>query len=270
MGDQVNRAAEWSSTEEERAFFASYDPASYPQVAVTVDVVVLTLVQGHMNVLLVRRTSPPFNGAWGLPGWFIGPNEDADTAAVRGLGVETGMDASNWHVEQLRTYTAPTRDPRMRVVSVAYLALLADLPAPRGRDGTVRFWPIEEVAVSDGPPLAFDHGDILGAGVERARAKLEYTTLAASFLKEPFTVLELRRVYEAVWGTTIEPANFRRKVLGAADFLRPTGDKAPPSPGRGRPKAELFVRGPASQLSPPFLRPNPPQPGAGGAHGTHH
>jgi 8-oxo-dGTP diphosphatase len=262
VGDKVNRAGAWSSDEEKRAFSASYDPAAYPPVAVSVDVVVLTLRQGHMNVLLVRRTSSPFNGAWALPGWFIDPNEDADAAALRGLGVETGMDASDWHVEQLRTYTAPTRDPRMRVVSVAYLALLPDLPAPRPRDGSVRFWPLEEVAAPDGPPLAFDHGDILGAGVERARAKLEYTTLAASFLKEPFTVLELRRVYEAVWGTTIEPANFRRKVLGATDFLRPTGDKAPPRPGRGRPQAELFVRGPATQLSPPFLRPNPVLPGA--------
>jgi len=247
----------WSSSAEERDFLAAYDPAAFPPVAVTVDLVVLTLRQGRLSVLLVHRASPPFQHTWALPGGFIRQDEDSDAAAVRQLVEETGLDASSWHVEQLRTYTTPGRDPRMRVVSVAYLALLPDLPVPTaGPDAAAaRFWPVDDLTSDDGPRLAFDHADIVGDGVERARAKLEYTTLAATFLEEPFTVLELRRVYEAVWGTPIEPANFRRKVLGARDFLRATGDKASVA-GRGRPKAELFVRASASQLSPPLLRPS--------------
>jgi len=258
------------SSDEEREFLAAYDPTAYPPVAVTVDLVVLTLRQGRLSVLLVQRGQPPFKGAWALPGGFIGHTEDSDNAAVRELGEETGLDATGWHVEQLRTYTTPDRDPRMRVVSVAYLALLPDLPVPTaGSDASAaRFWPVDDLTSDDGPTLAFDHAHIVRDGVERARAKLEYTTLAATFLEEPFTVLELRRVYEAVWGTPIEPANFRRKVLGAGGFLCATGDKASVA-GRGRPRAELFVRGSASQLSPPLLQPSlrPERPTKGARRG---
>lgn len=248
--------------DEEGGFLKSYDPAAYPPVAVTVDLVVLTLRHGRLSVLLVQRAAPPFKGAWALPGGFIEPNEDSDTAAVRELGEETGLDATAWHVEQLRTYSDPGRDPRMRVVSIAYLAVLPDLPVPTaGSDAAAaRFWPIDDVLSDSGPALAFDHADIVREGVERARAKLEYTTLAATFLEEPFTLLELRRVYENVWAAPLEPSNFRRKVLAAAGFLEPTGDKTSgvEGGGKGRPKAELFNRGTASHLAPPFLRPSEP------------
>jgi 8-oxo-dGTP diphosphatase len=253
------RAGAGESTDRDAGFLAAYDPTAYPPVAVTVDLVVLTLRQGRLSVLLVERASPPFKGTWALPGGFIGPDENSDAAAIRELGEETGLDARDWHVEQLRTYTCPARDPRMRVVSIAYLAVLPDAPVPTaGSDAAAaRFWPVDDVVSRGGPRLGFDHADILRDGVERAKAKLEYTTLAATFLEEPFTLLELRRVYETVWAAPLEPSNFRRKVLGADGFLDPTGDKsaAVTTGGKGRPKAELFVRGPASHLSPPFMRP---------------
>src|ERR1700722_4594899 len=165
---------------------ATYDPTGSPPVAVTVDLVMLTLRHGRLSVLLVQRSGPPFAGAWALPGGFIQPTEDADTAALRELGEETALDAGGWHVEQLRSYSAPQRDPRMRVVSIAYLAVVPDIPVPpAGSDASAaRFWPVDDVMTDAGPALAFDHGAIVRDGVERARAKIEYSTLAATFLEE--------------------------------------------------------------------------------------
>ena len=125
----------------------------------------------------------------------------------------------------------------------------------------MRWWPVEDLPLvgratraDAGPRLAFDHATIVADGVERARAKLEYTSLAAAFVDEPFTLAELRRVYEAAWGVTLDAPNFRRKVLGAPGFVRPVGERSIP-PGGGRP-AELYRRGDArSSLSPPLLRP---------------
>ena len=148
----------------------------------------------------------------------------------------------------------------MRVVTVAYLGLAPDLPVPvAGSDATqARFWPVEDLASPDGPALAFDHARIIGDGVERARSKLEYTALATAFVDEPFTVADLRRVYDAVWGTRLDPANFQRKVLGTADFLVPTGSPPSSPGGPGRP-ARLYRRGTAELLHPPMLRPTTPR-----------
>ena len=239
--------------ETERKFLADYDPAAFPPVGVTVDVVVLTIRQGQLCVLLIRRGAHPSKGEWALPGGFVAPDEDLDDAARRELTEETGVDAASWHLEQLRTYGAPDRDPRLRVVSVAYLGMMPDLPRPAaGTDAEdARFWPVDDLASGDGPPLAFDHQRIVADAIERARSKLEYTSLGTSFVEEPFTIADLRRVYEAVWGVPLHPANFRRKVLSAAGFVEPTGDER----ATGRGWADLYRCGEGTVLHPAMLRP---------------
>lgn len=228
---------------------ASSDSA-HPPVAVTVDLVVLTLRAGGLCVLLVRRGVAPQRGRWALPGGFIRPDEDLAEAAARELQEETGLSRPAGHLEQLASYGAPHRDPRMRVVTVAHLAIGPDLPDPvAGTDAASAHWvPIGEAL---GARLAFDHAQILRDGVERARAKLEYTPLASAFCPQPFTVTDLRQVYEAVWGTELDPRNFHRKVTKTAGFLSPTGETV--QRGRGRP-AELYLPGPADLLMPPLLR----------------
>src|SRR5512142_2004140 len=174
---------------------------------VTVDLVVLTIRgttdTGRLHVLLVRRGIPPYRERWALPGGFVLPDEDLPDAAARELREETGIGG---HLEQLASYGTPGRDPRGRVVTVAYLALLPDAPAPTpGSDAAGADWqPVDAVP----GPLAFDHDRILADGVERARAKLEYTPLATAFCPPTFTIAALREVYEAVWGRPLDPRNF--------------------------------------------------------------
>jgi 8-oxo-dGTP diphosphatase len=239
---------------DEAAWLESYDPEQFPPFGVTVDVVLLTVRHGVFSVLLVERDTHPFRGALALPGGFVLPEEDLDEAAVRRLERETGVRRDAAHVEQLGAFGAPDRDPRMRVVSVAYLVFAPDLeaPSPGQRTRSVGWVPVEAV---DAGQLAFDHERVLAAGVERARAKLEYTALATAFVGEQFTVGELRRVYEAVWGHALDPRNFHRKVTGTPGFLLPVGRPAPVGPEGGRPAA-LFRRGPATALRPAMLRPS--------------
>jgi 8-oxo-dGTP diphosphatase len=217
--------------------------------SVTVDLVLLTIRQGALSVLLIRRGIPPFEGAWALPGGFVLPSEDLDEAAGRELREEAGLSPGLGHFEQLATYGTPGRDPRGRVFTVAYLALLPDQPLPvAGSDAAGASWQ----AVSSVGALAFDHARILADGLERARAKLEYTPLATAFCPPEFTIAELRSVYETVWRTRLDPRNFHRKVTGAAGFVEPTGQTA--IRDRGRP-AQLYRRGSATLLHPPLLRP---------------
>ena len=237
----------------------SASPSRRPPVAVTVDVVLLTIRSGQLSALLVERAAQPFKGEWALPGGFVQPDEDLDAAAARELLEETGLETFAGHLEQLRTYGAPDRDPRMRVVSTAYVGFMPDLPTPAaGTDAAAaRWWAVDDVADSTSTEdervvLAFDHAQILSDGVERARAKLEYTPLAVSFTEEPFTLTELRRVYEAVWGRQLHVGNFRRKVLSTPGFVEPVGRKSRPADG-GRP-AELYRRGAATVLHPAMLR----------------
>ncbi|MGY1811273.1 NUDIX hydrolase [Blastococcus sp. SYSU D00820] len=224
-----------------------YDPSAFPAVAVTVDLVVLTVRNGELQVLVVRRGEEPFAGREALPGGFLRPDEDLLAAASRELAEETGL--AHAHLEQLASYGDPGRDPRMRVVTVAHLALVADPPEPRaGSDAAAARWAaVDEVS----PGLAFDHDRVLADGVDRARAKLEYSALATSFCRSEFTVAELRRVYEAVWGRRLDPRNFHRKVTSAAGFLAPTGETTTRDGGR---PAQLYRRGPAAVLHPPLLR----------------
>lgn len=227
-----------------------YDPLAFPAVAVTVDLVALTIRDGALAAVAIRRGEDPFLGEWALPGGFVRAGEDLDAAAGRELTEETGLTADRLHLEQLASYGAPRRDPRMRVISVAYLGLGPDLPLPvAGGDASGARWaPVDELLAAD---LAFDHHRILADGVERARAKLEYTPLATTFCEPEFTVAELRRVYETVWGTTLDSRNFHRKVTTAAGFLRPTGTTTTRDGGR---PAQLYRRGELQVLHPPMLR----------------
>lgn len=234
-----------------------YDPHAYPPVGVTVDLVVLTIQGDGLMVLLVRRGVPPFQGALALPGGFVQPDETLPQAASRELAEESGLADGSVHLEQLATYGDPGRDPRMRVVTVAYLALAASLPAPRaGSDAAEACWHSVTSLLNGGPSqLAFDHHRILTDGVERARAKLEYTPLAATFCPASFTIAQLRRVYEIVWDTTIDPRNFHRKVTTTSGFVSPA--ERTTAGARGRP-AQLYRRGTAAYLYPPLLRSGPP------------
>src|SRR5689334_7414484 len=153
------------------------------------DLVILTVRDGRLQVLLIRRGIPPYEGQWALPGGFVRPDEDLETTARRELAKETGLTTERINLEQLATYGAPDRDPRGRVVSVAYLALVPDLPAPvAGSDAASASW----IDVRDARGLAFDHDRILTDGVDRARAKLEYSPLATAFCPPEFTISELR------------------------------------------------------------------------------
>jgi 8-oxo-dGTP diphosphatase len=220
--------------------------------AVTVDLVVFTIRDDELCALTIRRGGPPYRGRWALPGGFVLEDEDLLDAARRELAEETGLDDRREHLEQLATYGAPRRDPRKRVVSVAYLALAAELPEPAaGSDAADARWrPVAEL-LSGSPHLAFDHDEILRDGLERARAKLEYSPLATAFCRKEFTVAELRHVYEVVWGAELDPRNFHRKVTSAGGFLIPTGKHTTRNGGR---PAQLYRRGAAQLVNPPISR----------------
>lgn len=225
-------------------------------MSVTVDVVLLTIRNGRLSVLLVKRSADPYRGLWALPGGAVRAHESLGDAARRELCERTGLARlpDGMHLEQLRTYGDPRRDPRGRVVSVSYLGLGPNLGLPTGSSGERRFWAWEDLQGPDAPPLAFDHERILEDAIERARAKLEYAPVASAFVDEPFTLADLRRIYEAVWGVSLDAPNFRRKVLSTPDFVSPVGETTPPR-GGGRP-AELYRRGRATLLHPAMLRPS--------------
>lgn len=219
------------------------------QLYLAVDLAILTVRENLLQVLVVERANEPYQGHAALPGGFLREGEDLREAAERELKEETGLDGAVLHLEQLATYGAPGRDPRGRVVSVAYLAIAPDLPIPTaGTDARSARW-VPAHAIRDA--LAFDHAGILDDAVERARTRLEYTTLATAFCGPAFTIGDLRTIYEVVWGTPLDPRNFNRKVTHTEGFVEPTGDKR--VPGTGRPAA-LYRRGPATALSPPLLR----------------
>ncbi|WP_230973467.1 NUDIX hydrolase [Aeromicrobium terrae] len=222
---------------------------SHPPFAVTVDLVVLTIRESELCVLLVQRGEEPFSGQWALPGGFVLVDEDIEAAAYRELAEETGV-SEGLHLEQLASYGAPDRDPRMRTVSVAWLALAPELAEPvAGTDAAHAEWvPVAETGLLT---LAFDHERILADGLERARAKIEYSPLAAAFCPTEFTVGQLRKVYEAVWGHSLDPRNFHRKVTRTEGFLSETGGTSTIDGGR---PAKLYRAGTRAMLNPPIRR----------------
>lgn len=232
----------------------AYDPSQYPPFAVTVDVALFTMVDEVLHVLLVKRASEPFAGDWALPGGFKLPDETLDQAAHRELREETAVDGSAL-LRQLGAYGDPGRDPRMNVVTVAYLAVVRDLPdVAAGSDAAeAALHPVHEVL--DGRlPLAFDHRRIVDDAVARVANDLETTGLATAFVGPTFTLTELRGVFEAVWQVRLDGANFRRKLAADDGWLSPTGTRVVPGSEGGKP-AELFRAGAAWKTGGPMRRP---------------
>jgi 8-oxo-dGTP diphosphatase len=232
---------------------AGYDPAAFPAFAVTVDIVILTMSKGALNVLLVRRGEDPFKGMWAIPGGFKRPAETLDEAAKRELAEETDVDAASL-LTQFGAYGDPGRDPRMNVVTVAYLAVLRDVGAiVAGSDAAeAALMPVSEV-LSEHLGLAFDHLDVVGDAIDRVRVELEVSGIATAFVGTTFTLAELRTVYEAIWGVQLDAANFRRSLMSEDGWVIPTGRTALPGPGGGRP-AELYRAGRAWKHGAPIQR----------------
>jgi 8-oxo-dGTP diphosphatase len=204
----------------------------YPRAALTVDCVVFGYDERTLKVLLIQRALPPFKGCWALPGGFVHADETLDTAARRELKEEAGL--THVFIEQLYTFGNLDRDPRERVVSVAYYALvkLSEHTARAATDAAeARWFPIETV-----PRLAFDHAAILEAGLARLRSKALYEPLGFELLPGEFTLSELQHLYQALLGQNLDKRNFRKKVLGLG-FLVPL--KSTRMIGRHRP-ARLF------------------------------
>ena len=207
----------------------NYDASRYDRPSVTVDVVVLSLVDDDLKVLLIRRKGSPYAGMWAIPGGFVQIDESLEAAAARELAEETGV--TDVYIEQLYTFGDPGRDPRTRVITVAYFALVpADAlqVARPGDDAAAAQW----FSMFDLPPLAFDHHEILTYALTRLRYKLEYTMVGFQLLPDEFTLSELQRAYETILGEALDKRNFRRKILSAA-IIEETGHRR--QEGEGRP-----------------------------------
>jgi len=198
---------------------------------ITVDVVIFTLRKSSLQVLLVRRRRPPWEGMWAIPGGMIGHGEALEAAALRTLEEETGL--ADVFLEQLYTFGDPGRDARGRVITVSYFAVVPGsnvVPWATEDAEQVQWWAIDEL-----PPLAFDHGDILSYALIRLRYKLEYTAVGFELLPEVFTLSELQSAYEIVLGEELDKRNFRRKILSAGVIEPSESFRA----GEGRP-ARLY------------------------------
>jgi ADP-ribose pyrophosphatase YjhB (NUDIX family) len=187
----------------------------YPRPSVTVDLVIFTIAEDDLKVLLIRRGQEPFKGRWALPGGFVEIDESLERAAARELKEEVGV--TNVYLEQLYTFGEPRRDPRGRVISVSYFALV---DAERQRivaasDAAEAQWH----SVFGAPKLAFDHAKILDYAVWRLRNKIEWTTVGYELLPKKFTLSELQRVYEIILQRPVDKRNFRKKILAQGQIL---------------------------------------------------
>ncbi len=234
-----------TSGEGEERFLATYRPGEYPRPSVTVDLVVFTVIDKLLHVLFVRRNEHPFKGRWALPGGFVrvsddrkDQGEDLDAAAHRELLEETGLshtESGNVFLEQVKTFGRPGRDPRMRVISVAYYALVRPTLVPLIRAGGdvshAKWFDVADLTGSKKArtELAFDHAEIVDAALERMRADLDRTALAFELVSETFTIQELRAVHEAIRGETLDPGNFRKKFLRLVEdgLVEPARGKRP-------------------------------------------
>lgn len=204
----------------------------FPRPALAVDAVVFGLDGGALKVLLIERGLKPFKGQWALPGGFVKEHESLDAAVRRELEEEAGV--RHVFLEQLYTFGEVKRDPRERVVSVAWYALvnLADHATRAATDAADARW----FAAASPPPLAFDHAGILAMALERLRGKLRWQPVGFELLPEKFTLTQLQQLYESVLGTVLDKRNFRKKVLGF-DLLVPLEETR--QEGRQRP-ARLY------------------------------
>jgi len=214
---------------DEAAFLSAYDPERYARPAVAVDLVLMSVVEGAPAALLIRRDAHPAQGKWALPGGFVGIDEALDDAARRILHEKAHMDGA-W-IEQLYTFGAPGRDPRTRVITIAYFALLpAERFAAALRSGPgltlarIIGDPVEALG-EDGPlPLAFDHDAILDVAIRRLRGKLDWSPIGFALLPEAFTLRQLQDVHEAILGTKLNKPAFRRRMTDKG-WIAPTGER---------------------------------------------
>lgn len=230
--------------QDEAEFLAGYDAQGYDRPSVAVDLVLMSIVDGAPAALLVRRDEHPHAGSWALPGGFVSVDEDLDSAARRVLADKAHMDGA--YVEQLYTFGALERDPRMRVISVAYFALLpadrfaAALEADPALSLARITMPSDGKAQAAGKhgrlSLAFDHAEILGVAMQRLRGKVDYSSIAFALLPERFTLRALQDVHEAILGQSLNKSAFRRRMLDRG-WLEPTGER---ETGASFRPAELF------------------------------
>nr|WP_320133467.1 NUDIX domain-containing protein [uncultured Holophaga sp.] len=227
------RPARQPSTEEQD-FLSAYDPSAFERPSVTVDLVILAPAGDSLVTLLIRRPEHPFRGLWSLPGGFVRMDESLDEAAARVLRGKTGLDCG--YLEQLYTFGNPGRDPRTRVISVAYVALLdplrfRDIPQSGGDVMVARVTPPPDapLAISLADPtgqkleLAFDHAEILDTSLRRLRGKIDYTPIGFELLPPTFTLLQLQKIHELVLGRKLNKDSFRRRML-ALGQLEATGE----------------------------------------------
>lgn len=205
----------------------NYDVNQFERPSVTVDVIIFSLVDDDLQLLLVKREQPPFTNMWAIPGGFVRMDESLEVAAARKLEEETGV--AGVYMEQLYTFGEPTRDPRTRVITVAYIALVPQTAIEQDmeREGKQTAW----VSVYNLPSLAFDHSYIVDYAFQRLRYKLEYTAVGFQLLPDVFVLSELQNAYEIILGEPLDKRNFRRKILSAG-ILEPTGKKRRTSEGR--------------------------------------
>lgn len=232
----------------EQQFPEAYDPSRFERPSVAVDVVILTFHENRLYVLLTQRTEHPFKEVWSLPGGFVRMDESLDEAAARVLKHKGGLE--DVYLEQLYTFGSVKRDPRMRILSVAYYALVefgqikevaeqaALLEVEVGWEGETGGPAKVTDAAGDERLLAFDHAEILGMAIKRIRGKLEYAPIGFELLPERFTLRELQEVHEAILGRRVNKDSFRRKML-ASGQLRATGEL---EQGKDFRPAELYRR----------------------------
>lgn len=204
----------------------------YSRPSLTVDAVVFGLDGRILKVLLIKRGCSPFKGRWALPGGYVHMKESLDAAVRRELREETGIKPS--HLEQLCTFGDPKRDPRGRVVSAAYFALVntLDHSARSGSDASATEWfPLNQVLEDFLPKLAFDHGAIIAMAYKRLKSKARYTPIGFDLLQKQFTLVELQSLYETILGKKLDKRNFRKKILemGAIEKTGEFSATRPPS-----------------------------------------
>lgn len=193
--------------------------SSYETPLVTVDIVLFTVLQNSLKVLLIQRKQPPFDHMWAIPGGFIHTGETLEEAASRRLFEETNVQ--DIYLEQLGSFGGPTRDPRARVITVAYYALVCADKLNLQADANAQ--DVQWFGVNNLPELAFDHEEIVIKALAKLKRHLESSSVAFQLLPDKFTLTELQRVYELILGRSLDKRNFRKKIL-SSDILRDTGE----------------------------------------------
>ena len=214
---------------DEQEFLKNYKPQEYDRPSVTTDILVFTTEKKRLQILLIKRGVYPYKDCWAIPGGFIQMDEDAETGAKRELFEETGI--SDVHIEQHYTFSNPERDPRMRIISISYIATVPKVKIAHHKsgddakqsgifdiffhDGKINFVDETDELIVTEDEIAFDHIEIIKMAIERMKGKIDYTDLAFEFLNNPqkFTLNELRDIYSAVTEKKYDVGNFRKKII---------------------------------------------------------